>query len=215
MNMSKRALVVVAHPDDETLWAGGAVLGNAGWTWTVLSLCRRNDPDRAPRFYRVLQGLGATGFMGDLDDGPDQVALSPEVVEGAVTALLPSRDWDVVYTHSPFGEYTRHRRHEEIGRAVHALWTRGEIITPELRMFAYEDGGRDYLPRAIDRADVVTRLPGHAFRHKCHLITGVYGFAPDSWEARAVPRTEAFWRFRTPADYDSWFAREEQRSDTT
>ena len=37
----------------------------------VWTLCRAGDPDRRPRFRRVLEYLGAEGGMADLDDGPE------------------------------------------------------------------------------------------------------------------------------------------------
>jgi len=206
---TNEALIVVAHPDDETLWAGGTIIDNPSWSWTIVALCRRDDPDRAPRFARVLDQLGATGAMGDLDDGPDQAPLSGDHVVAAVADLLPARAWARVLTHSPFGEYTRHRRHEEVSRAVVSLWRRGTITAGEIFLFAYEDGGRTYLPRAVERADQVTALDDNTFSRKYGLITNTYGFAPDSWEARATPRTEAFWRFESATGYDAWLRSEE------
>lgn len=208
MRGSVDALVVVAHPDDETLWAGGTMIQEHRWSWTVASLCRGADPDRAPRFARVMEALGATGVMSDLDDGPDQAPLPEAEVESSVLALVPPRRWNVVFTHSPFGEYTRHRRHEEIGRAVIALWERGAISARQLRLFAYEDGGRAYPPRAVERAHLVTRLDDDTFATKYHLVTDIYGFAPDSWEAQATPSVEAFWRFDDPAAAAAWTASE-------
>ena len=68
-----RAAVVVAHPDDETLWCGGYILAHPEYDWRIVTLCRASDPDRAPKFRRVLEQLGAVGDMADSDDGPDQV----------------------------------------------------------------------------------------------------------------------------------------------
>jgi LmbE family N-acetylglucosaminyl deacetylase len=134
------AAVIVAHPDDEILWCGGQILENRGWHWHIVTMCRGSDPDRAPRFRRVLSELGAEGDMGDLDDGPEQTPLPGGLVEEAIGRLLPGVGFDVVLTHGPEGEYTRHRRHEECCRAVVSLWRAGRIDTGQLWQFAYEDG---------------------------------------------------------------------------
>ena len=42
----ENAVVIVAHPDDETLWAGGTILMHPETHWTILTLCRTSDPDR-------------------------------------------------------------------------------------------------------------------------------------------------------------------------
>jgi len=49
-----RAAVVVAHPDDETLWCGGYILTHPEFLWRIVTLCRAADPDRGPRFRRAI-----------------------------------------------------------------------------------------------------------------------------------------------------------------
>jgi LmbE family N-acetylglucosaminyl deacetylase len=198
------AVVIVAHPDDETLWSGGLMLARPNWDWFVLSLCRGSDADRAPRFRRALDRLGARGTIADLDDGPDQTPLAAEVVQSTIRRHLPRRTADLLFTHGPRGEYTRHRRHEETCRAVVQLWVEGAIDAKSLWMFAFEDGGRAHLPRAVPEADWVEQLPEQLWQAKYELVTGVYGFAPESWEARATPRSEAFWCYDRPRDALAW-----------
>jgi LmbE family N-acetylglucosaminyl deacetylase len=197
-----RVAIVVAHPDDETLWAGGLILEHSDWDWTIVALCRRSDPDRAPKFQRVIAYYRAHGAIGDMDDGPDQTPLAHEEVEREVLSILPPSRYDIILTHGPRGEYTRHVRHEETSRAVSRLWKNTRITASELWMFAYEDGGGEYLPLAIARADVTMTLPSAIFKEKYRIITAMYGFSPDSWEARTTPPVEAFRRFRNPSELD-------------
>jgi len=192
----RHVAVVVAHPDDETLWAGGLLLSHPEWSTFIVTLCRGEDPDRASRFRKALERLRAEGAMGVLDDGPDQRPLDATRVQEAILALLPERRYDLLLTHDPNGEYTRHRRHEEVSRAVRALWRRGVLRARNLWQFAYEDGGRAYAPRPREDADLRLPLPDALWAQKYSLITDIYGFGEATWEARAVTRMEAFSCFR-------------------
>lgn len=203
-NKTKTIAIVVAHPDDETLWAGGTILGNPGKEYFIASLCRKNDPDRAPKFARVLNALGANGIMGDLDDQPEQIPLADEEVEQAILQLLPARQYDLAITHSIYGEYTRHRRHEEIGRAMINLWASGRLIINEFWAFAYNDGGRSHLPVADTSALLYNELSPGLWEKKYDTITEIYGFEKNSWEARTTPRAEAFHQFFTAGEALAW-----------
>jgi LmbE family N-acetylglucosaminyl deacetylase len=196
--------IVVAHPDDETLWAGGFVLEHAEWDWFIGTLCRASDLDRAPKFAQVLERLHARGGMLDMEDGPEQRPLPTLDVQRQVLMLLPGIHFDMLLTHGLQGEYTWHRRHVEVCQAVVALWRAGRISTDALWLFAYEDGERQYLPRAVRNAHVQQLLPPEIWQTKFDLMTQVYGFHPESWEARTTPRAEAFWCFESPGQLDRW-----------
>lgn len=201
---NKKIAVIVAHPDDETLWCGGMILLHQKCDWFVACLCRKNDPDRAPKFKRVLERLNARGIMGDLDDGPDQKPLDEHDVNEAILKLLPNQSFDLIITHSPFGEYTRHLRHEEIGKSVIALWNDKKIDAEELWAFAFEDENKKYYPQPIINASIHQRIPREVWDEKYRIITEIYGFGSTGFEAKTTPKTEAFWKFRNPSDALRW-----------
>jgi pentatricopeptide repeat protein len=192
---SKSVALIVAHPDDETLWAGGTVLSHPSWNCFIVCLCRGNDTDRAPKFYKALKMLKAEGTMGEIDDGPEQMPLDEKILEGTILKLLPPQHFDLVITHDPKGEYTRHLRHEETGRAVKNLWQSEKIYATELWTFAYEDGNKKYYPKPIENAAIFNLLPKSIWLKKYQIITGIYGFTTDSWEAKTTPSSEAFRQF--------------------
>jgi LmbE family N-acetylglucosaminyl deacetylase len=206
----RRAAVVVAHPDDEILWAGGTILARPDWSWFIATLCRGGDAERAGRFGRVLEQLRAQGAMADVDDGPDQRALDHEDVKAVIAGLLPDATYDVILTHGPRGEYTRHRRHEEVCRAMVALWLDGRIRTRVLWMFAFEDAGGAHLPQAGNEVPIQESLREDIWREKYRLVTEVYGFSADSWEARTTPRREAFRAFDNARAAADWVKEQQQ-----
>lgn len=201
---SKSVAVIVAHPDDETLWAGGTILSHPSWDCIVVSLCRGSDSDRAPKFFKAMEVLKSQGIMGDLEDGPNQVPLNNEEVEKAILSLLPSKHFDLIISHNPSGEYTRHIRHEEVGEAVINLWNTDKISASEIRVFAYDDGKKEYYPIAMENAAIYRPLTKRTWKRKYSIITEVYGFEKESWEAKTTPVAEAFWHFTHPFVAKKW-----------
>ncbi|HEX2732023.1 MAG TPA: PIG-L family deacetylase [Polyangiaceae bacterium] len=194
-----RAAVIVAHPDDEVLWCGGFMLERPGWDWFVLTLCRGSDADRSVRFRRALQALHARGAMADLDDGAEQRPLPLALLLDTLATGLPANNYDLILTHGPRGEYTRHLRHEECCRAVAALWTSRQVHCAQVKLFAYSDDAGLGCPHVRADADEQYELTPQTFERKYQLITDIYGFGKDSWEARTTPATEGFDRADSPS----------------
>ena len=143
--------------------------------------------------------------MGELDDGPDQFPLVGKKVEQAILDLLPSKQFDLIISHNPSGEYTRHIRHEEVSKAVIELWWAKKISTDELWTFAYEDGNKAYFPKPVPMASIHQFLTQQQHMKKYKIITETYGFEESSWEAKTTPREETFWQFTEPSLAKKWF----------
>jgi hypothetical protein len=153
-----------------------------------------------------LKIYNAAGMMGNLDDNPGQSPLDHNLVEYSIMDLLPANSFDLIITHSPLGEYTRHVRHEEIGSAVLNLWRAHRISTNELWFFAYEDGNKAYYPKPIENATVYRKLTKHIWLRKSKIITEIYGFEKNSWEANSITKTEAFWQFTNSYNASKYFS---------
>ena len=197
--------VIVAHPDDETLWTGGMILMHPEWECKVFTLCRASDPDRAAKFYQALSRLGVSGHMEDFDDGAEQIPLSESEVQQAILNYIDNKHFDLILSHGPRGEYTRHRRHEEVSKAVLTLWHNRDLNANKIWLFAYTDDNKTHLPLPETDAHYKAPLPLSILKEKQNIITEIYGFTPDSWEARTTPREEAFWIFNSQKEAIKWF----------
>lgn len=144
--------------------------------------------------------------MGDLDDGPTQDPQDDATVEQAILDLLPRKHYDLIITHNPSGEYTKHLRHEEISRAVIRLWNADKISTDALWTFAYEDGNKAYYPKPVIQASLYQTLSKPLWSKKYSIITERYGFDKTGWEAETTPKAEAFWQFNNPNAAERWLS---------
>ena len=116
-DLTGRKLMVVAHPDDETLWGGGLILRYPG-NWTVVACSTpMADPVRAEKFLAAIERLGATG----------SVLPFLETFSSRLSVDVDVTGYDVVVTHGPEGEYG-HPHHIQVHHAVAARAT-GRLLT--------------------------------------------------------------------------------------
>lgn len=193
----KKNLVIVAHPDDETIWMGGTILHHQNQDWTIISLCRKNDADRMPKFMKVCKLLNAKGIISDLED-EKLTPLSTEEVIKKIKEVLPAKDFDSIYTHGKNGEYG-HIRHKEVHRAVKDLIAKSELKCRKVFFFDYTVGNLEIpnvenLKAAIPQkdAEIKLRLSEDNFKKKRLLVNHEYGFRGDSFEVLSCAKTETF-----------------------
>jgi len=190
-------LVITAHPDDETIWMGGTILKDRESDWTILSLCRKTDSERMPKFFKVCKILNAEGIISDLED-EKLLPLRIEIVAKKIEDNLPKIDFDNVYTHGINGEYG-HIRHIEIHKAVEKLIEERKISCKKAFVFSYMPGditsSHDKnlkIPVAYNDSNVVVELDKKTHMKKLDLINKTYGFSSESFEFLSSGIKEAF-----------------------
>jgi len=196
----KKALAVVAHPDDETIWMGGTILKNKNWEWTIVALCRGGDEDRAPKFEKACKEYNARAIISNLDDEKLDSIPIEEVIK-KIKSIVPKNNYDFIFTHGENGEYG-HIRHKEVHVAVKKMVKDKELKSKENYYFCYIPGNVNAphdnqlkIPIPNIKSDYIIELNKEEFKRKFLIITKLYGFSHPNFETLSCSKMEAFSKF--------------------
>lgn len=154
-----RAALVVAHPDDETLWCGGLLLRHPAIDWTVIACSiPRRDPERAWKFYEACAELGAQGRVLPVQE--------TEATQPLGLDLLDLSGFDLVVTHGAAGEYG-HPHHRQVHRVVRAM------VPARLLAIGWRPGGGGTHWLALQPSEVARKLAAlRCYDHRAPLDDG-------------------------------------------
>lgn len=189
LDENKRALAIVAHPDDETIWMGGVLQRYPRIKWTIFSLCRASDADRAPKFQRVCAHYGAKCLIADLDDaGMLDLAEAEAEAKKIITKNLVLADFDYVFTHGENGEYG-HERHIVIHRAFADILKTAKKKPEAVFYFAYEKSNGKMIPAV---GSLLLSLNEAELFEKKRIVSEMHGYPLDGIDVGYCTEVEAF-----------------------
>ena len=192
---NKKALVVVAHPDDETIWMGCTIARNKKIAWTIFSLCRASDRDRAPKFKRVCEYYGAQSVIADLDDdGKLSLEDAKQEAKKIILERIDFSEFDYIFTHGANGEYG-HERHIAVHLAIDELIKARKIKPETVFYFNYVKNKKDYLEPSNN--SIINQLSEKELSEKKRIVAEMYGYSADGIDVGYCTNFEAFKKFVT------------------
>lgn len=125
-----RALIVVAHPDDEAFFCAGLMRENHDWDFTVVCATHTQETPRHREMLDYLTtqhdnvSLIRTLGLQDTEGAVPTAAWYWELLVRLRAVKYHHRDspWDVVFTHNRYGDYG-HGHHIAINQAVHEMFS--------------------------------------------------------------------------------------------
>ncbi|MFK7827681.1 MAG: PIG-L family deacetylase [Oligoflexales bacterium] len=110
-------LMVVAHPDDESLWGGCNLLSKPGWH--IISVTNASHPIRKREFSAAMNYAKVSWEIWDHADQFWNKQFHPQLKE-ELKKVIDSKKWDLIVSHGPKGEYG-HRQHKGLHKVMKEL----------------------------------------------------------------------------------------------
>lgn len=190
-----KKLMFVAHPDDETLWGSSALYKDK---YLVVCITCGTEEERVKEFSKVME-LTEDDFImlgyPDLVKGKkSRWEKEWDDIEGDIKQIIDTKEWDLVVTHNPNGEYghihhkmtnkmvTEHADHEKLSYFGHFYWGH------------------------IPNEDKLYRLTEEEFKFKTDTLIPVY-----KTQIGAIDNLKNMVHYESWITYKEWYGEENEK----
>lgn len=190
-SLRKYNLLIVAHPDDETIFFGGTVQTYRRRPWKIVCVTDGNADSmgskRQDDFRRACHKLGVKN--AEMWNFPDRFENRLDVP--ALINRLKTETPSEIFTHGILGEYG-HPHHQDVCLAVHRAFPK----SPKIWSVAYNGF-----------AEKIIKIPRKAYQRKCEVLSEIYfsethrfarylpAYSHEGFACLGLPEVEALYSF--------------------
>lgn len=128
------SLMVVAHPDDETIWGGAHLLKGK---YVVVCITNGNNRTRRKEFAAVMKQTDSIGLMLSFPDKThgkrNNWESCREEIQQSIDTIVAQKDWATIATHNSKGEYGH--IHHQMASAITTAAAKKADLTDHLYYF--------------------------------------------------------------------------------
>lgn len=192
MDIRKKALIIVAHPDDETIWMGGTILSSKNIDWTIFCLCRGDDPVRGSNFRKACEYYNARGIISNLEDqGLLNIERSLPEIKKRLLDNFAGQSFEYIFTHNYNGEYG-HERHSAVHLSAKELVNEKQIVCEKMFFFSYQVEQDSINISNSPSSNFVVALDDQTLTRKKSVIDDIYNLGKDYFDKNLFLRKETF-----------------------
>lgn len=138
INSSSKELIIVSHPDDETIFCGAHLIKNKCF---ILCLTNKHDSIRFKDFFTVMNLTKNDFLILDYPDLSNGIVNNWNKYEKSIysdiNTIINLKIWDKIITHNPNGEYG-HIHHKKTSKITTKICRKNNLLD-KLFYFYYLD----------------------------------------------------------------------------